>query len=76
MIIYPSANQVRLYDLEADPHEIIDLAKDREAHVDLLRQLLAQLAMQQEAMGDPVDVTQAFENFMKGVPPLPLPGAN
>ena len=76
MIIYPSANRVRLYDLEADPHEKADLAENRGEHESLLRQLLAQLAEQQEAMGDPVDVTQAFENFMQGIPPMPLPGPN
>jgi choline-sulfatase len=76
MIIYPTANRVRLYDLEADPHEKNDLAEDREKQVDLMRRLLVQLTRQQEAMGDPVDVAPAFENFMQGIPPLPLPGLN
>jgi choline-sulfatase len=76
MIIYPSANRVRLYDLEADPHEKTDLAEARGEHEGLMRRLLEQLTRQQEAMGDPVGINRAFENFMEGVPPLPLPGAN
>jgi choline-sulfatase len=73
MIIYPTANMVRLYDIRNDPLENTDLAGDRRTHAGLMRGLLAQLRQLQEEVGDPVDVTKAFENFMDEVPPPLLP---
>jgi choline-sulfatase len=73
MIIYPTANKVRLYDILNDPQEITDLAEDKGKHDDLLRRLLTLLQKQQQEMGDPVDITRAFANFMNDVPPPVLP---
>jgi choline-sulfatase len=75
MIIYPIANRVWIYDIKNDPLEKTDLAQDKEKHAELLRTLFAKLVAQQEAMDDPVDVTEAFNNFLNDVPPPPLPDA-
>jgi choline-sulfatase len=76
MIIYPTANRVRLYDLENDALEMNDLAADKEKYASLMMSLLEKLVQQQQAMDDPVDVTQAFENFMNDAPPPALPRSN
>jgi len=72
MIVYPMANMVRVYDILKDPLEMIDLAEDKDKHAGLLKSLFAQLQEQQKAMDDPVEVTDAFDNFMNGVPAPPL----
>ena len=73
MIIYPAANRVRLFDLAEDPNEMIDLAESKEQYAELLESLLGRLIELQREMNDPIDVTDAFENFMQGVPPMALP---
>lgn len=73
MIIYPAANMVRLYDVRVDPLEINDLAVNKEQNVELLNTLLGQLQKLQREMNDPIEVTEAFNNFMNDVQPPPLP---
>jgi choline-sulfatase len=73
MIIYPTANIVRLYDMIADPLEMNDLAQDPSTRpVALLKTLFAQFQTLQKEMDDPVDVTVSFENFLNNVPPPSL----
>jgi choline-sulfatase len=73
MIIYPTANVVRLFDMIADPLEMNDLAQDPATRpVALLKTLFAQFQTLQKEMDDPVDVTESFENFLNNVPPPAL----
>lgn len=72
MIIYPTANMVRLYDMQADPLELNDLAQGKSRPVELLKTLFSQFQELQVEMDDPVDVTAAFNNFMNNVPPPAL----
>ncbi len=72
MIIYPTANMVRLYDMVQDPLEMNDLAQGPSRPVELLTALFGQLQRLQKEMDDPVDVTEAFNNFMNNVPPPAL----
>lgn len=65
MIIYPTANAVRLYDMKKDPKEINDLAVDKEKYQKTLRTLFKEYKALQKEMNDPLDVSIAFENFMK-----------
>ena len=69
MIIYPTANIVRLYDMQADPLEQNDLAQGKSRPVELLNVLFSQFKELQAEMDDPIDVTDAFDNFMNNVPP-------
>ncbi|MDW5290116.1 sulfatase-like hydrolase/transferase [Formosa sp. PL04] len=69
LIIYPTANMVRLYDIKNDPSEKIDLAENKEKHEALLKELLKEFQMMQKEMEDPIDVSKAFDNFMNNVPP-------
>ncbi len=73
MIVYPTANMVRLYDMKNDPLEKTDLAEDKIKYSELLDTLFTRLKRKQEEMDDPVDITEAFSNFMNDVPPLSLP---
>ena len=75
MIIYPSANRVRLYDIRNDPLEKTDLAEDKNKYAELLNTLFARLRTQQEEMDDPVDITEAFNNFFNNVPAPQLPNS-
>ncbi|MDF7809287.1 sulfatase-like hydrolase/transferase [Pontiellaceae bacterium B12219] len=72
MIIYPVANKVRLYDMINDPMEMNDLAEGEERPVELLNALFARFKKLQKEMDDPIDVTEAFNNFLNNVPPPPL----
>jgi choline-sulfatase len=73
MIIYPTANVVRLYDMVNDPLEMNDLAHDPARRpVELLKTLFTQFRQLQQEMDDPVDVTEAYTNFLNNVPPPPL----
>lgn len=73
MIVYPAANRVRLYDVINDPLEMNDLAANKDENIALLTKMLAELQQLQKELGDPVDVSQSFENFMNGVAPAILP---
>lgn len=64
MIVYPTINMVRLYDMKNDPLEMVDLAENKEEHKELLYRLFKEYQVLQKAMGDPVDITEAFNNFM------------
>lgn len=68
MIIYPTANKVRLYDMKNDPLEMKDLAENRDDYKVVLNTLFREYKILQKRMNDPVDVEEAFENFMAGVP--------
>ncbi len=72
MIIYPAANVVRLYDVVNDPAEINDLAEKKGQHVETLNTMLAKLEKLQKELNDPIDITEAFNNFMNDVKPAPL----
>jgi choline-sulfatase len=65
MIIYPTINVVRLYDMVNDPLEMVDLAEASDCPVDLLTTLFAQFQQLQQKMNDPIDVTDAFSTFIK-----------
>ncbi|MDB4767022.1 sulfatase-like hydrolase/transferase [bacterium] len=69
MIIYPTANMVRLYDMVSDPLEMNDLASGPSRPVKLLKTLFKQFQKLQKEMDDPVDVSEAFQNFLSDVPP-------
>ena len=73
MIVYPTANRVRLYDIKADPLEMVDLAEDKVRYGELLQTLFTRLKDLQKEMDDPVDIMESFNNFMNEVPPPPLP---
>ena len=75
LIIYPTANIVRLYDMVSDPLEMHDLAGSQERPVELLKTLFKQFQGLQQEMHDPVDVSEAFENFLNNVPPPPIKAA-
>ncbi|MFC5051815.1 sulfatase-like hydrolase/transferase [Rubritalea spongiae] len=64
MIIYPTINVVRLYDMVNDPLETKDLAEGRNRPVELMNSLFSAYQKQQEEMKDPVDVSKAYETFM------------
>lgn len=72
LIVYPIANVVRLYDIVNDPLERVDLAENKEESAEMLEALFVKLQALQEELGDPVDITQAFDNFMNGVPATEL----
>ena len=72
MIIYPTANMVRLYDMIKDPLEMHDLAEGPSRPVELMHTLFGRFQKLQREMDDPVDVTDAFNNFMNNVPPPAL----
>lgn len=56
LIAYPEANCLRLYDLQSDPLEMNDLAKDPSKR-GILRELFAELQQLQTQMNDPLDLT-------------------
>ncbi|MGJ8634857.1 MAG: sulfatase-like hydrolase/transferase [Luteolibacter sp.] len=64
MIIYPTINVVRLYDMENDPFETKDLAEGKNRPVELMNSLFSEYQKLHKAMGDPIDVSEAYEKFM------------
>jgi choline-sulfatase len=72
MIIYPTANKVRLYDMINDPLEMNDLAEGESRPDKLLKKLFKEFQILQKEMDDPIDVSEAFDNFMNNVPPPSL----
>ncbi|MGJ8676289.1 MAG: sulfatase-like hydrolase/transferase [Akkermansiaceae bacterium] len=64
MIIYPTISVVRLYDMVNDPFETKDLAEEKNRPVELMNTLFGEYQKLQKEMGDPVDVTNAYETFM------------
>ena len=59
LILYPKIGRVRLYDLEADPLEMNDLAP-REESLTLRKRLFQRLLGLQEEVGDTLDLTTPF----------------
>ena len=64
MIIYPSIEVVRLYNMVEDPYETKDLAEGKNKPVELMNTLFSKYEKLQEQMGDPVDVSKAYRAFM------------
>ena len=56
LIMYPDAQVIRLYHVQDDPHETIDLA-NRPEHADQIMKLFDQFSVLQRELQDPVDVT-------------------
>lgn len=71
LIVYPTANRVRLYDMIDDPLEMNDLAAGKSKPIELLNTLFNRLQQLQTEMDDPVDITEAYQNFLNDVPPPP-----
>lgn len=63
MIIYPSNNMVRLFDLKKDPLEVNDLAGNKK-YISLMYKLFDKFKELQQEIGDPVDITPYFNSFM------------
>ncbi|MDN3667589.1 sulfatase-like hydrolase/transferase [Algibacter miyuki] len=64
MIVYPTIDVVRLYNMQNDPLEMVDLAENKKEYKDVLNLLFQEYKTLQNEMGDPVDITDAFNNFM------------
>jgi choline-sulfatase len=56
LIIYPNAKVLRLYHVEDDPYEAVDLAADPEC-AEKISQLFDRFIVLQRELQDPVDVT-------------------
>jgi choline-sulfatase len=66
MIIYPIANVVRLYDIKNDPEEMKDLAGDKK-YKKVMDKLFKEFNALQKQVGDPLDVTEYYENFFSRI---------
>lgn len=64
LIVYPQAKAVRLYHVAADPDELTDLA-DLAEHRERVRGLFARLLTQQKELGDRLDLTATFPQFVQ-----------
>ena len=64
MIVYSTIDVVRLYDMQNDPLEMVDLAENKKEYKNVLNLLFQEYKTLQNEMGDPVDITDAFNNFM------------
>jgi arylsulfatase A-like enzyme len=75
LIRYPQIDRTQLFDLQADPFEITDLSAKPE-HAARVADLLARLAEEQKALGDPLPLVVAKPQPADWVPPqkLPKPG--
>jgi choline-sulfatase len=69
MIIYPTANKVRLYDMKSDPLEKNDLAENKHKYKKVLKKLCKEYRALQKQMNDPIDIKVAFQIFLNDVPP-------
>ena len=65
LIVYPQAKVVRLFDLQADPAEMRDLAGDPQQR-DRVRRLFARLLRLQQEMDDQLDLTGYFPDLVPG----------
>ena len=63
LILYPEANVVRLYNLQRDPLEMMDLAPS-EAYLPLMKELFAKFTELQDEMGDTLDLTTVFPQLV------------
>jgi choline-sulfatase len=69
LIMYPRANMIRLYDMENDPLEAIDLAAGEKRPITLLTKLFKDFQQQQQLMHDPLDLSDLLDNFLNNIPP-------
>ncbi|GGZ13354.1 choline-sulfatase [Echinicola pacifica] len=63
LIVYPKINKVLLYDLNADPNEMKDLAADP-AMKSKVNQLFDELLKLQQDMKDPVDLSATYKEVL------------
>jgi arylsulfatase A-like enzyme len=56
LIVYPDAKTIRLYDIQQDPKEMIDLA-DRTSMQPVIKELFAELQKLQQSMNDTLDLS-------------------
>ena len=66
LIIYPTINKVRLYDMINDPFEMKDLAENKAEYKVVLTQLYKEYSLLQKEMNDPLNLETAFQKFMNG----------
>ena len=63
LILYPNVPIARLFDINEDPHEMKDLAKDGK-NLDLQKSLFAKLLDLQEETGDTLDLKAKFPKLL------------
>ena len=63
LIIYPKIKIVRLYDLKNDPKEMTDLAR-LSSYKKVMDDLFQQLLEKQKEVNDPLNIKNAYEEFM------------
>lgn len=66
MLIYPTANVVRLYDIKKDPRECVDLASNPK-YRKVMDGLLEELKVLQKNVDDPLDVQPYYDNFFSAL---------
>jgi arylsulfatase A-like enzyme len=62
LLLYPGVPVARLYDIDKDPHEMKDLAKDPKT-LKSQKELFAKLLDLQKETGDTLDLTSKFQNL-------------
>lgn len=62
LILYPEISRLRLFDLEADPYEVVDLADDPDQEP-VIRRLMARLKELQSKTNDPLDLNLAYPDW-------------
>lgn len=72
LIRYPQINKTQLFDLDADPHEMSDLADKPEQAVELAR-MMALLEQARKDHGDPLPLTVAQPRNAAWAPPEEAP---
>ena len=63
LILYPNVPIARLFDIDEDPHEMKDLAKDGK-NLDLQKSLFGKLLDLQEETGDTLDLKAKFPKLL------------
>ena len=63
LIVYPKAKVYRLFDLQEDPEEMIDLASHSDMQ-SIVKELFAELLAQQEQLGDNLDLKSIFPQLL------------
>ena len=64
LLLYPNVPVARLYDIDADPMEMKDLAKDKSSK-HLMQKLFARLLKLQKETGDKLDLKKTFPELAK-----------
>lgn len=62
LIVYPKIEKIRLYNLENDPQELEDIAKNP-ANIKKIQSLFLELIKLQEEMGDQLDLTSMYKKI-------------